>query len=290
MSSNYDDFTHPGAKYMSSTDFNTPQVKMATDSRLGDDGASGIMQSEDSLYADTNMVDVVDIYGLGDNLGDAPYYGISQVDPNLSNILDDDMANFDLQADSNDALPTQAYAGDVSSAALTPPNKPRRTSSKRIKKSKKKQPVAVDDPEAQALSGEEEDNEQPEDDSDEFTPEPAVAKKSAKKTRTPSKRKPTTPKTPKSAATSRKATRKSARTSANKPQDEIPFNRQRRAPKNGITEARPIARCYEECDEADKALIDLREKELKTWKDIRVVWEEMTGQKTGNSTLPNRYE
>jgi len=283
---------------MGTTDFSTAEVTIATDSRLGDDGAGGIMQHEDSLYADANMTDAGGMYGLGDNIGDAPYYDVPQADLNLSNLLDDDMANIDLQADSNDVSPTQAYAGDVSSAAPTPPTEPRRAPSKRKKKGKKKQPVPVEDSEALALSEDEveieDDSEQPEDDSDEFVPEPAVANNSAKKTRTPSKRKPATPKTPKSAATSRKAARKSAGTSAaklaSKPQDEIPFNRQRRAPKNGITEARPIARCYDECDEADKALIDLREREMKTWRDIRLVWEDMTGQKTGTSTLPNRYE
>lgn len=55
-------------------------------------------------------------------------------------------------------------------------------------------------------------------------------------------------------------------------------------------EGRVIPRSYEECDDADRSLIDLREKEQKTWKEIRQAWEEMTGQKTGNSTLPNRYE
>lgn len=34
----------------------------------------------------------------------------------------------------------------------------------------------------------------------------------------------------------------------------------------------------------------MRDKEHKIWKDIRAAWEEMTGQRTGNSTLPNRYE
>ena len=195
------------------------------------------------------------------------------------------MADIDLQADSNDVSPTQAYAGDMSSAALTPPTKPKRTLSKRNKKGKQKQSVAVEDPESQVPSeDEDEDDVEPDDESDEFTPEPAVAKK-----KTPSRRR-AAPKTPRSGATPKKAARKSAGTSARKPQDDIPFNRQRRAPKNGIMDARPIARCYDECDEADKALLDLRERELKTWKEIRVVWEEMTGHKTGNSTLPNRYE
>jgi hypothetical protein len=70
----------------------------------------------------------------------------------------------------------------------------------------------------------------------------------------------------------------------------MPFNRQRRAPKNGIMDSRPIPRSYDECDEADKALLDMRDEEKKTWKQIRAVWEELTRQKTGTSTLPNRYE
>jgi hypothetical protein len=260
-------------QHLTSQSFDAPQVTMATDGHFGDDGPGGMMQHEDSLFADANMADAGDMYGLGDTLGQAPYYGIPQVDPDMSRLLDDDMADVDLQADSSDISPIQP---------ITPANRPKRSLSKRNKKGKQKQAAAVEDPDSQVPSEDEdedgEDTEQPEDESDEFTPEPAAAKK-----RTPSKRTP------------RRAARKSAgsssrRKSAAKPQDEIPFNRLRRAPKNGIMDARPIARCYEECDEADKALLDLRERELKTWKDIRVVWEEMTGHKTGNSTLPNRYE
>jgi pyruvate/2-oxoglutarate dehydrogenase complex dihydrolipoamide acyltransferase (E2) component len=265
------------------TSTSPPQVTMATDGHFGADGSGGTMQHEDSIFADTNMADAGDMYGLGDTLGQAPYYGIPQIDPQLSALLDDGMGGMDLQSDSNDVSPTQAYAGDVSSAArTTPANRPKRSLSKHNKKGKQKQAAVVEDPDSQVPSEDEdeEDTEQPEDESDEFTPEPAVVKRSAK--RTPSKR------TPKRAA--RKSAGSSRRKSAAKPQDEIPFNRLRRAPKNGIVEARPIARCYEECDEADKALLDLRERELKTWKEIRVVWEEMTGHKTGNSTLPNRYE
>lgn len=273
-------------QHMTSTSFDTPQVTVATDSRLGDDGPGGMMQHEDSLYADANMSDASDNYGVGDTLGEAPYYGIPQVDPNLGQLLDDDMADIDPQADSNDVSPTQAYAGDASSAAQTPPTKPKRTPSKCNKKGKQKQSVAFEDPGSQVPSEDEDDAEEPEDESDEFTPEPATVKKSAKKTQI--KRRAAAPKAPRKAA--RKSAGTSARRSAAKPQDEIPFNRQRRAPKNGIMDARPIARCYDECDEADKALLDLRERELKTWKEIRVVWEEMTGHKTGNSTLPNRYE
>ncbi|GAB7332405.1 hypothetical protein MBLNU13_g04216t2 [Cladosporium sp. NU13] len=93
--------------------------------------------------------------------------------------------------------------------------------------------------------------------------------------------------TPKSSARSRKTARRSTGT---KIKDPMPFNRQRRAPKQGIMDARPIPRSYDECDEADKALLDLRDEEKKTWKEIRAVWEELTGQRTGTSTLPNRYE
>jgi hypothetical protein len=75
-----------------------------------------------------------------------------------------------------------------------------------------------------------------------------------------------------------------------KVKDAVPFTRMRRAPKNGIIDSRPIPRSYEECDEADKALIDMRDKGKKTWVEVRVAWEEFTGQKTGASTLPNRYK
>ena len=34
----------------------------------------------------------------------------------------------------------------------------------------------------------------------------------------------------------------------------------------------------------------MRDKEHKTWRVIRAAIEDMTGQRTGNSTLPNRYE
>ena len=287
------DFSQVGTDHIS-----TPQVTVANDGHLGDDGPGGIMQQEDSLYADANMVDAGGLYGEGDTLGDAPYYGVSQVDPDISRLLDDDMANIDLQAGPSDVSPGQAYTGDVSSTVLTPPTKPKRTLSKRNKKGKQKQAFAAEDSEMQIPSEEEGgadvdvDAEQPEDESDEFAPEPVAAKKSPKKT--PSRRKSAAPRTPKSGtktpSKARMSATKSTGKSASKALDEIPFNRQRRVPKNGITEARPIARCYDECDEADKMVLDLREKELKPWKEIRVVWEEMTGRKSGVSTLPNRYE
>ena len=124
-----------------------------------------------------------------------------------------------------------------------------------------------------------------EDEDEEDYDEPVVRKKhrSATKLKTPISKSSKT--TPKSSARTRKTPRRSA-----KVKEAMHFNRQRRAPKNGIMDSRPIPRCYNECDEADKALLDMRDKENKTWKQIRAVWEELTGQKTGTSTLPNRYE
>jgi hypothetical protein len=45
---------------------------------------------------------------------------------------------------------------------------------------------------------------------------------------------------------------------------------------------------YELCAEHDKMLVDMRDSR-KSWDDIRKAWEEMTGDKTAYSTLPNRY-
>ncbi|KAF2723338.1 hypothetical protein K431DRAFT_311100 [Polychaeton citri CBS 116435] len=55
-----------------------------------------------------------------------------------------------------------------------------------------------------------------------------------------------------------------------------------------IVMARPIGRSFEECDEWDKMLITWRDQN-KPWAVIRQKWEEMTGEKTGVSTIPNRY-
>jgi hypothetical protein len=118
-------------QHMRSQSFDAPQVTMETDGHFGDDGPGGMMQHEDSLFADASMADVGDMYGLGDTLSQAPYYGIPQVDPDLSQLFDDDMADVDLQADSNDVSPTQA--------SLTPANRPKRSLSKRNKKGKQKQ-------------------------------------------------------------------------------------------------------------------------------------------------------
>ncbi|KAK5116552.1 hypothetical protein LTR85_009177 [Meristemomyces frigidus] len=65
-------------------------------------------------------------------------------------------------------------------------------------------------------------------------------------------------------------------------------DRQRKAPAKAVAGARAIARSYEECSESDKKLIDMRDAG-RSWVDIRGEWEKITGDKTGNSTLPNRY-
>lgn len=51
----------------------------------------------------------------------------------------------------------------------------------------------------------------------------------------------------------------------------------------------PIARSYDDCSEHDKKLIDMRNAG-KPWVEIRKKWEEITGEKPGHSTLPNRYK
>jgi hypothetical protein len=45
---------------------------------------------------------------------------------------------------------------------------------------------------------------------------------------------------------------------------------------------------YDLCGEHDKMLIDMRDSG-KSWDEIRKAWENMTGDKTAYSTLPNRY-
>ncbi|CZT23646.1 uncharacterized protein RCC_09360 [Ramularia collo-cygni] len=52
--------------------------------------------------------------------------------------------------------------------------------------------------------------------------------------------------------------------------------------------ARVIPRSLDECDDADKELITMREAGHE-WKAIRARWAEMTGETTATSTLPNRY-
>jgi hypothetical protein len=237
--------------------------------------SSELMEPAAAYHAVADMQDVGNHYGEVGQLGQGPYYGMPNLDPRLSNLLDQDMANIDL-------------GGDASSEAVTPSKS---TSVAHAKKGKKAKAAEDEDDDAEDNhddeedeEDEDEDEEELEDDEDEFTVEPAVSKKHRSATK--SKATPRASKsTPKSSARTRKVGRKSA-----KVKDAVPFTRMRRAPKNGIIDSRPIPRSYEECDEADKALIDMRDKGKKTWVEVRVAWEEFTGQKTGASTLPNRYK
>lgn len=63
--------------------------------------------------------------------------------------------------------------------------------------------------------------------------------------------------------------------------------RMRKAGKKQLN-ARVIPRSLDECDEADKELITMREGGFE-WKAIRARWAELTGENTATSTLPNRY-
>jgi hypothetical protein len=228
-------------------------------------------------YEEADMQDVGEHYGEGGQIGNGPYYDMSNLDPDL---LGDDISPS-----------SQAYAGDVSLQGLTP-SKSKRKAVARTKNGKK-QVVEVE--EASEEEDEEEDEEDEdaepeseEDDEDKYEePEPVVSKR----TRASLKRKVATPKTSKSTSKAsskgRSSTRKSK--SASKKDEILPFHRTRRPPKV-IIDARPIARSFEECDEADKKLIVMRDQDKKTWAEIRGVWEAITKQKTGKSTLPNRYE
>jgi hypothetical protein len=228
-------------------------------------------------YVEADMQDVGAHYGEDGQNGHGPYYDLHNLDPSL---LGDGIS------------PSQAYTGDVSAEGLTP-SKTKRKSAARTKNGKKKRVVEVEEPESQESSEEAEDEEDEdaepeseEEDEDEYEPEPVVSKR----TRASLKRKVATPKTPKSTSKSSTKTRSSTRKSkSSKKDDVLPFNRTRRPPSK-IIDARPIARSFEECDEADKKLIVMRDQHKKTWAEIRGVWEAITKQKTGKSTLPNRYE
>lgn len=262
--------------------FNTPDVFVAANDDSDIYTPIGAMQHDESGYAEADMADTDEHYGSDDQLGQAPYFSGGkgkdpEIDPLLANLLNNEMSNINLDNGEEDVSP-QAYAGDVSSEDRTP-TKPKRAPAKSAKKDKKKQAV-VDE----VLRSSEDDELGNENDED-FEPEEITPKKVRKQIKGKA-----TSKTSKSKTKTPTKTRKSTRKPAGKVNDDLPFNRQRRPPKNGITESRAIPRSYEECDEADKALIEMRDQDQKTWKDIRVVWEEMTGQKTGQSTLPNRYE
>ncbi|TKA81975.1 hypothetical protein B0A49_00470 [Cryomyces minteri] len=64
--------------------------------------------------------------------------------------------------------------------------------------------------------------------------------------------------------------------------------RLRKAPTKAITPGRAIPRTMEECNEADRMLLSMRDTG-KAWDEIKEAWEAATGEKVGRSTLPNRY-
>lgn len=248
------------------------------------------MEQEDHDYVEADMQDVGDRYGEDDQVGRGPYYTIPNGNGSLADILKDGTANLNL-ADNDDFSPTQAYAGDLSSAAATP-SKTTVSLFSRKKEGKKKQVTEVKDL-ASGASGEvdedeEAENEDEDEDEDEFEPEVVVPKKN----RDASKRKVVSTKSSKASQSRAKAGSKTLlvtrKSTSKKAKDPLPPNRTRRPPKHGIQEARPIPRCYEECDGADKILLDMRD-QGKTWREIRTVYESIAGN-VGNSTLPNRYE
>lgn len=246
------------------------------------------MEQEGHDYVEADMQDVGDHYGEDDQVGRGPYYTIPNGNGSLANLLKDGTASLSL-ADNDDFSPTQAYAGDLSSAAATP-SKATVSLFSRKQEGKKKQVAVVEDL-GSGASGEEDGDEEAEnedEDEDDFEPEVVVPKKN----RDAPKRKVAIANSSKASKSAAKAGSKTLlvtrKSTSKKAKDPIPPNRKRRPPKHGIQEARPIPRCYEECDGADKILLDMRDQH-KTWKEIRAVYEGIAGT-VGNSTLPNRYE
>lgn len=63
---------------------------------------------------------------------------------------------------------------------------------------------------------------------------------------------------------------------------------QKKKPTKPSTPGKAIPRSYDECGPADRQLLDMRDSGS-SWPEIRTAWEALTGEKTGASTLPNRY-
>ena len=63
-----------------------------------------------------------------------------------------------------------------------------------------------------------------------------------------------------------------------------------KAPKGaaGKSDKRPIPLSFEEADEADRLLVEMKNHGA-TWKEIKEMWVEKTGQVPGGSTLSGRY-
>ena len=73
--------------------------------------------------------------------------------------------------------------------------------------------------------------------------------------------------------------------------DESPTKRKRASPKKPIAKVtqRPLPTSYENASPEDKMLLRMKDEENKSWADIRKAWEDLTGDKVGNSTLSGRY-
>lgn len=64
--------------------------------------------------------------------------------------------------------------------------------------------------------------------------------------------------------------------------------RKRMAPKKAVATPKEIPSTWDEADEADKMLVNMRDSG-EDWITIRAAWEAATGQVTAGSSLPNRY-
>lgn len=254
------------------------------------------MEHAGDYDADADMQDMGEHYGEDGQTGSGPYYDMPNIDPSLSDLLDDNMANINLEGTNGNSL-SPLYRR-IEGKRFTPSKKGKAARAKDGKKKQVVEPVQDEDPagEEDEAEGEDEEEDEGEDEDDDDSSEPenendhdfTLEPKVAKKTRSV-KRKIATPKSSKGAPKAYPSVASSGRKpKSTKVKEALPFNRQRRAPRK-IIDSRPIPRSYQECDEADKMLIDMRE-EGKYWKDIRVAWEELTNQETGASTLPNRYE
>ncbi|KAI9762031.1 MAG: hypothetical protein M4579_000667 [Chaenotheca gracillima] len=65
--------------------------------------------------------------------------------------------------------------------------------------------------------------------------------------------------------------------------------RKRRAPATPVSRGKKVSTSLEEASEEDLMIWEKRQAGV-PWSEVRATWEEMTGEKVGNSTLPNRYD
>jgi hypothetical protein len=114
--------------------------------------SSELMEPAAAYHAVADMQDVGNHYGEVGQLGQGPYYGMPNLDPRLSNLLDQDMANIDL-------------GGDASSEAVTPSKS---TSVAHAKKGKKAKAAEDEDDDAEDNHDDEEDEEDEDEDEEEL--------------------------------------------------------------------------------------------------------------------------